>query len=178
MNLAYQHIMHSSQQCRRGFTLIEVLVALVVLSIGLLGMAKLVMVSSHANDSAYLRSQATAQAYAILDNMRANLSAASAHDYDTALNTMPAAPAACNVSGTPCAPTQLALYDVYNWKQHLNAPTGALPSGTGSIVTSAGLPVTATIIVEWDDAAAQAAFGATPIGVAAPMSVTLETVLQ
>ena len=55
-----------------GFTLVEVLVSLVVLAIGLLGIAKLMLFSSHANDSAYLRSQATALAYEILDDMRAN----------------------------------------------------------------------------------------------------------
>src|SRR5665213_3670790 len=44
----------------RGFTLVEVLVSLVVFSLGLLGMAKLVLVTAHSNDSAYLRSQATA----------------------------------------------------------------------------------------------------------------------
>ena len=57
----------------RGFTMVEVLVSLVVLSIGLLGIGKLVLFSARANDSAYLRSQATGLAYEILDNMRGNL---------------------------------------------------------------------------------------------------------
>ena len=55
---------------KAGFTLVEVMVSLVVLGIGLLGIAKLVLFSAHSNDSAYLRSQATELAYAILDNMR------------------------------------------------------------------------------------------------------------
>ena len=55
----------------RGFTLVEVMVSLVVLSLGLLGVAKMVMLSSHSNDSAYLRTQATALAYEMLDYMRA-----------------------------------------------------------------------------------------------------------
>ncbi len=170
----------------RGFTLVEVLVSLVVLSIGLLGMAKLVMVTAHANDSAYLRSQATALAYQMIDNMRANPGAAIAHDYDTALNTMPAAPASCVGTGAGCGPLQVALFDVYSWKRHLNAATtcgavptcGALPSGTGSVVTSASAPVTATIVVQWDDAAAQSVFRAAAVGAVAPMSITLQTVLQ
>ena len=48
------------------------MVSLVVLSIGLLGIGKLVLFSARANDSAYLRGQATELAYEILDNMRAN----------------------------------------------------------------------------------------------------------
>ena len=56
----------------RGFTIVEVLVSLVILSIGLLGIGKLVLYSAHANDSAYMRSQATELAYAILDDMRSN----------------------------------------------------------------------------------------------------------
>jgi type IV pilus assembly protein PilV len=163
-----------------GFTLVEVLVSLVVLSIGLLGMAKLVLVTSHANDSAYLRSQATTLAYGMLDNMRANTSAALAQGYDTALYVMPANPGSC--AGTVCTSTQLALYDVYTWKQHLDAANkyGALPSGTGSVATSTTTSPTATITVQWDDAAAQSAFNAptVPAGTAAPQSVTLETVLQ
>jgi type IV pilus assembly protein PilV len=156
-----------------GFTLVEVLVSLVVLSIGLLGMAKLVLVTAHANDSAYLRSQATALAYQIIDNMRANLGGATTGGYVTALSAMPAAPTGCVAAA--CNNTQLGLWDVYSWKQHLST---SLPSGTGSIATSATFPVTATVIVQWDDSAAQSVFGAVAAGVAAPMNVTLETVLQ
>lgn len=165
----------------RGFTLVEVMVSLVVLGIGLLGIAKLVLFSAHSNDSAYLRSQATELAYAILDNMRGNRAQAMAQAYDTPLNTVPGVPGPClGVGG--CLPPALAQYDVTMWLTRLAA---ALPSGTGSIVTvpNAAPPVggtpgtTATITVQWDDAAAQTVFGGTAQGVAAPMTVTLETVL-
>ena len=55
-----------------GFTLLEVLVALVILSIGLLGLAGLQAASLRYNHSSYLRSQATLIAYDIVDRMRAN----------------------------------------------------------------------------------------------------------
>jgi type IV pilus assembly protein PilV len=165
----------------RGFTLVEVLVSLIVLSIGLLGMAKLVLVSSHSNDSAYLRAQATALGYEILDNMRANMSAATTHGYDSALGATPPAPTSCVGIGTVCTPSQQASWDVYSWFQHLNAANslgGGLPSGTGSVVTSPSVPVTATITVQWDDSAAQCAFGPCTIGTPSYMSITLETSLQ
>jgi type IV pilus assembly protein PilV len=155
----------------RGFTLIEVMVSLVVLSIGLLGIGKLVLFSARANDSAYLRGQATAMAYEILDNMRSNRVTAMQAGYDTALATTPPNPGSCIES--VCAAGTLANYDVYQWKTRLAA---ALPSGQGSVVT-AGSPTTATITVQWDDAVAQSTFAGAPVGVAQPMTVVLETVL-
>src|SRR5690606_37316619 len=59
-----------------GFTLIEVLIALVVMSVGLLGLASLQTNTLAFNRDAYLRSQATALAYDIIDRMRANRDAA------------------------------------------------------------------------------------------------------
>lgn len=171
----------SSGRDDRGFTLVEVLVSLVVFSLGLLGMAKLVLVTSHSNDSAYLRSQATALAYQILDNMRSNMSAATTNGYDTALGATPTAPTSCVGNATVCSPAQQAAWDVYSWTQHLNSANslgGGLPSGTGSVVTSATVPVTATITVQWDDSAAQCAFGPCTVGTAVPMTITLETSLQ
>jgi len=153
-----------------GFTLIEVLVSLVVLSIGLLGIGKLVIFSARANDSAYLRGQATELAYEILDNMRANRQVAVTQGYDVALATVPTNPGSC--AGAACTSAVMGAYDVYTWKTRL----AALPSGQGSVAT-AGTPTTATITVQWDDAAAQSTFAGVAVGVAAPESVVLETVL-
>lgn len=56
----------------QGFTLIEVMVAVVILAIGLLGMATLMTQSMQSSESAYSRSQAGVLAYDILDRMRSN----------------------------------------------------------------------------------------------------------
>ena len=112
----------STRALTAGFTLIEVLVALIVLSIGLLGIGKLMLFSSHANDSAYLRGQATEMAYEILDNMRANRTNAMAQGYDTAIAAVPGNPGSCITA--VCTPGLLAQYDVYQWKTRLAA---ALP---------------------------------------------------
>jgi type IV pilus assembly protein PilV len=162
-----------------GFTLIEVLVSLVVLSIGLLGTAKLMLFSSRSNDSAYLRSQATELAYEILDNIRANQQQAIAGSYATALATAPTNPGFTCVGGVACTPANLALYDIYQWKMRLNAtsgllPAGALPGGQGSVVTTlTGAQTTVVIKVSWDDSVAQSTFGAA----AGTQSITLETLL-
>jgi type IV pilus assembly protein PilV len=161
-----------------GFTIVEVLVSLVILSIGLLGIAKLVLYSAHSNDSAYLRSQATQLAYEILDNMRANPSAAAAGNYNTPLSAAATNPGyTCLNANCPVA-SNLALYDIYVWKSRLAAGPatgGALPSGQGSVTVTTTPPIIATIVVQWDDTAAQSIFAS---GAPTNMSVILETVLH
>src|SRR5271170_6832768 len=104
-----------------GFTLVEVMVSLLVLGIGLLGIAKLMLFASRANDSAYLRSQATELAYEILDDMRANRQTAMTQGYDTALNATATNPNVTCLGATTCLPPAQALYDVYLWKLRLAA---------------------------------------------------------
>ena len=159
----------------RGFTLIEVLVAVVVISIGLLGVARLLLAAVKANDSAYFRSQAADLAYSILDAMRANRGyAMTSPGYTVALGQDETSPGfTCDAS--VCTPTQLAQYNLYKWKQQLAA---ALPSGDGAISfnpNSSGLP-TATITVQWDDSIAAWAFGA-PKGATDLTTFTLESAL-
>ena len=70
---------------QNGFTMIEVLVALLILSVGLLGIAGMQTLSVQMNVSARQSSQATYLAYYIIDRMRANRQAAlgGAYDYDS-----------------------------------------------------------------------------------------------
>jgi len=154
-----------------GFTLLEVLIALLVLSIGLLGIGKLMMLSARANDSAYMRSQATALAYTILDAMRANRQAAIVQGYDAAMGVFPG-PVVCTVPA-PCNSGQQAQNDLNLWGTSLAA---ALPLGQGSVATlTAGANnVTATVTVQWADKVAEQSFGAPAGNVVA---ITLETVL-
>ena len=159
-----------------GFTLLEVLIALLVLSIGLLGIGKLMMLSARANDSAYMRSQATALAYTMLDAMRSNRQAAIVQGYDTAMGAFPG-PIACTVAA-PCNSGQQAQSDLNLWGTSLAT---ALPQGQGSVVTAVAPGggtgannVTATVTVQWSDKVAEQSFGAPAGNVVA---VTLETVL-
>ena len=120
----------------RGFTLIEALVALLILSIGLLGVAALQLTSLRSNHSSSLRSQATLLAYDIVDRMRANQNAAKAGAYDIAL------------AGSPTAGT-VAGDDLVRWKQNL---TNTLPVGKGAVARSgAGSATKFTITIQWDD---------------------------
>ena len=177
---AYPRRLKNSASRTRGFTLVEVLVSLVILSIGLLGIAKLMLFSSRANDSAYLRSQATDLAYQMLDYMRANTDPNAQPLYATLLATPPVNPGVVCIGAPACSNTNLALFDVYQWKLRLNAtsglnPPGALPNGQGQVVmTQVGSQTQVTITVQWDDTVAQSTFG----NAAAPtQSIVLETTL-
>lgn len=121
-----------------GFTLLEVLVAMLVLSIGLLGLAGLMASSMRNNLSASHRTQATWMAYDIIDRMRANRAIAIDGDYAINLGA-----AACLIAvPTGTVPEQ----DIKAWKNQLAC---ALPAGDGSIamIGAAG----ARIVIQWDD---------------------------
>lgn len=116
----------------RGITMIEVLVALIILSIGLLGLASLQANSLKYNQSAYMRTQATQYAYDIADRMRANRDVALGGGYDIAL--------------ADAAPTSTSVVD-----QDLAAWLGdvaTLPNGDASIVRN---NQQFTITVQWED---------------------------
>lgn len=126
-----------------GFTLVEVLVALVILSVGLLGLAGLHLNGLRNNESAYLRSQATLQAYDMVDRMRANLAGLEAGGYNAI--TGPVSDPGCISAG--CTPLQIAAYDAFQWN---TANAGLLPSGSGT-VTGTGAGSVFTVTVAWDD---------------------------
>jgi type IV pilus assembly protein PilV len=166
----------------RGFTLVELLVALAILSIGLLGIGKMLLNASRANDSAYLRSEATALAYQILDAMRANRISATGGAYTIALAT-PAPNPGVDCSAAACTTaTTLAAYDLYQWKQ-ISLPAALGPAALGSVLV---VPVVdglsgatlnqVTVTVQWDDTVAQQALGPTT---ATPnqVSIVVESVL-
>ena len=107
----------SSQQ---GSSLLEVLIATVVLSIGLLGLAGLQTAALKVNQTASARSQAAFLTNDIFDRMRANRDAALGGVYDINGIAAAAIPAAAGV----------ATGDLTAWRDRI---TGALPEGDGSI---------------------------------------------
>lgn len=113
-----------------GFSLVEVLVALAVLSIGLLGLAALQTTGLKFNHQSYERTQAVMQAYDIIDRMRANKSGDGATintAYENvALGTAPAA-SECTSS---CTGNQLAQYDIRKWNL---ANAALLAEGKGAV---------------------------------------------
>lgn len=143
-----------------GFSMIEVLIAVLVLSIGLIGLASLQGVSLQFNNSAYLRSQATNLAYDMADRVRANRRAALNLEYNLAV-----------AAATP-APGALPDTDLNEWRTALQ---NSLPAGTGEVEVPAGT-TNLTIVVCWDDSRGAGADGA-PAACGGLMGFRFETVL-
>lgn len=107
-----------------GFTLIEILIAMVVLGIGLLGLAGLQATGLRNSHSAYHRSQATQLAYDMADRMRANPVGFAAGAYNDGAATND------NCQANACTPAQMAGYDIDQWDAELAAQ---LPGGSGVV---------------------------------------------
>jgi type IV pilus assembly protein PilV len=93
-----------------GFTLIEVLISMILLAIGLLGLASLQAIALRDNQDAYYYQQATLLAYEMQDRIRANVNFT---DWTTVI---PQQGNNCNAPQNPCTPQQLAAYDYWYWQ--------------------------------------------------------------
>lgn len=102
----------------RGFSLIEVMVAVLVLALGMLGIAAMQAVSLKNSQSSFERSQGVLETYSILDSMRANRPAAIIGEYNLADWTC-AAPDA----------TTLATTDLANWIASIKANLNSTACG-------------------------------------------------
>jgi type IV pilus assembly protein PilV len=149
---------------QKGISLLEVLVSVIIIAIGMLGIASMLLVSNQANNSSYMKQQAIQNVYNIFDKIRANSQAAVNGNYNisnigsTGLPTAVTTPTVmCNAAA--CTPAQLATYDTWTW---LTKDLSRLPNGCGSI-TTAPSPVagntTVTVTVQWDDSPAQNSVG-------------------
>lgn len=126
-----------------GYALLEVLIAMLVLSIGLLSMAKLQMEGLRYNNTAFHRTYATMLAYDIVDRMRANSKVAETGAYTVGFGGGGSGSSACEGTGANCDQTAMAAYDLAQWKKNLN---DVLPSGDGAISYDGTLY---TITVQW-----------------------------
>ena len=154
---------------QKGFSMMELLVAVLVMGVGVLGVTGMQLISLQNNQDALLRAEAVQQAYDILDRIRVNpgVGAVPGIAYDGVdLADSPAAPTDCHAN--VCTPAQMVAFDIAVWKCSLGGFNAedvcgdlrddgvlppddeqpGLPSGDGAIeVDGAGV---VTITVEWD----------------------------
>ena len=137
----------------KGFSLVELLVSVVILSVGVLGTLALQARALNDNQDAYLRTQAIFLAYDMGDRINANPKGWTA--VPTAANNN------CTASNANCTVAQMAQYDYWNWQ---NDVTAKLTGGTGTVVLKGTLCSQTVasgmaIIVTWSRVNTNAALG-------------------
>lgn len=144
----------NAHRFQTGFSIIEVLVALVVLAVGMLGMAGLYVTTLRSSGTAISRMQAVSLAADMADRIRANRFARAVYRTGTGTPTQQA----CAKTGT-CTQEQMAENDLFVWQQQIDE---LLPGDnqrgeivyTAASVTAAGpVPDNYVITVHWQEAA-------------------------
>lgn len=144
--------MHMKIKTARGFSLIEVMVALIVVAIGLLGLAKMESLALSSTTTAGTRAIAAIQASSMAAAMHANRgywgSALAPATTTVTAATATGGAAACT-QASPCGAQAMALYDLQNWAVAMNA---VLPPYFATIAcTTTTPPVNCTIQIKWSE---------------------------
>lgn len=154
-----RQLVYTRGSAARGFSLVEVMIAMVVICVGLLGIAKMQSLAMSSTNQARMRSLAALEAASLAAAMHANrgfwgganaaatpppatITYSAANGLQGIANNYPAG-ANCN----QCSPTQIAGYDVGYWVNNLAA---MLPGASATISCPPGAPpVNCTITITW-----------------------------
>lgn len=140
----------------RGASMVEVLVALVVMGVGMLGIASLYVVTMQAKTASQSRMQAVYLAADMAERIRANKTATNSYAITT-ISPAPTAAANCfqtaSTTATACTAAQLAASDLAQWAVQVSSTLPGNPDG--SIAYNNGtVPDTYTITLNWADPSA------------------------
>jgi type IV pilus assembly protein PilV len=125
-----------------GFTLIEVLIALIIMSVGMLGIAGLYVHSMQAGRTSMFRHHAVTLAGDVADRIRANPRAGAVYALAGADNN-------CVAAGIDCSAAEMAANDVFLWEAQADQ---TLPNGDVTVVFDNGVvPPTYEITVTWTE---------------------------
>ena len=132
----------------KGFSLVEVLIALIIMSVGMLGIAGLYVHSMQAGRTSMLRHHAVTLAGDIADRLRANPTAGAAYTAASGANNN------CVAAGTNCSALQMAEHDIGLWQAQAANFLPPFDDQSQQVVVTfddAAIPPTYTITVRWDE---------------------------
>lgn len=141
------HKRSSSRASQRGVSMVEALVALVVLCVGMLGIAGLYVTSLQANRTALLRTQAVSLVNDMIDRIRANPQARDGYDTSTATP----ADKGCQGGESNCSYSNLALDDLYRWQEAVKEALPGNPTSTVTVKTSSTEPDQYIVKITWNE---------------------------
>ena len=132
----------------RGFSMIEVLVTLLIISLALLGTAGLQAYSMRLSQGGQFRTQAVFLVADLAERMEANKAGAVAGSYVLANSNVANLLSTACIDGA-CTPPNLATFDLSQWQ---NAVAANLPRSSWTVAqTVVGNPATYTITISWVD---------------------------
>ncbi len=132
----------------RGFTLIEVMIAVFILTVGLMAMGAVQMVSLRSGGNSFMRTQASLAAADMADRMRANIAGVNAGNYAAIGPVIPADPGFDCITAACTIAADMATLDAFQWLTSLTQTRG-LARATGTVVCP-GVGVMCAITVMWD----------------------------
>jgi type IV pilus assembly protein PilV len=136
----------SKRRYQAGFSLVEVLIALVIMSVGMLGIAGLYVQSMQAGRTSMFRHHAVTLAGDVADRIRANPRAGAA--YNHAANAT-GTDNSCVTGGVDCNSADMAANDILLWQAQAD---DTLPTGDVAVAVNVGLnPPTYQITVSWTE---------------------------
>ncbi len=135
-----------SRRTSQGFTLIEVMIAIVILGTGLLGTAMIQLKNTQYSHSSLMRSHVSMLAVEIVERMRINFDEAIGGNYDIAIDdSTPVVLTDCETTTVQCSSEDLAAFDLNQWRTRVET---ILPGGSASILANATIePPSVTISI-------------------------------
>lgn len=125
---------------QRAFSLVEVLITLVIMSVGMLGIAGLYVQSMQAGRTSLFRHNAVTLAGDVADRIRANPKAGFAYEGV-------GGDRGCVATGIDCDRDSMAAHDIFQWSQQAD---NSLPSGNVTVIFDDTVaPVSYTITIFW-----------------------------
>lgn len=137
---------NAQQRNESGFSLVEALVSLVVISVGMIGMAALYGQGLGAGRTAMYRTVAVNLAADMADRIRVNRLAGAAYE------GAPATADLCGPAGASCTPAAMAASDLFLWNEQIDEQLpGGAAGASGTVGFTPGNPATFEIKVTWQE---------------------------